>query len=169
MDKIKKYIKNQKNNTLTVLGILMMIFVLMMYVGGLDKKSKNIETENTEIENISEDNFESKLENILSQISGAGEVKVMITYQYSKELVPAYDISDDYTSDGTTEKRKSESKVVMSDKNTALIIKERYPQVEGVVIVAQGGGNEEVRKSLEQAAQALLNVDVHKIEVLKMK
>jgi stage III sporulation protein AG len=167
MNNLKNYIKKQKNNTLTILGLLMMGFVLMMYVDGKSDKPK---TEETEIQyEVKEDDLNISLENILSQINGAGEVKVLLTYKYGRELVPAYDISEDYSNEGTSEKRKTESKVIMSDKNTPLILKERYPQVEGVLIVAKGGGNENVRNALISAAQALLGVEAHKIEVLEMK
>ena len=41
--------------------------------------------------------------------------------------------------------------------------------MEGVVIVAQGGGDPVVSAALNQAAQALLDVPAHKVAVLKMK
>ena len=50
-----------------------------------------------------------------------------------------------------------------------LVLSEASPKVEGVVIVAEGGGNPAVCASLNRAAQALLDVPAHKIAVLKMK
>ena len=43
------------------------------------------------------------------------------------------------------------------------------PEIEGVIIVAEGGGDIIVKNSLISAANAALGVPTHKIEVLKMK
>ena len=52
---------------------------------------------------------------------------------------------------------------------TPLIIQETMPEVEGIVIVAEGGENPQVAQLLSEASQALLNVPAHKVAVLKMK
>ncbi len=49
--------------------------------------------------------------------------------------------------------------MVMQDKDGSIL---------GVLIVAEGAGNVAVRLRLAQAAKALLNVDMNRIEVVKM-
>ena len=48
-------------------------------------------------------------------------------------------------------------------------MKEKSPIVEGVTVVAQGGGNAEVQKNISDVIQALFGVEAHKIIVVKMK
>ena len=50
-----------------------------------------------------------------------------------------------------------------------IVVKENTPEIEGIVVVAQGGGNVLVKESISKAAQALFNVPAHKVEVLKME
>ncbi len=45
---------------------------------------------------------------------------------------------------------------------------ENMPEIEGVVVVAQGGGEPTVVSEITSAIEALLGVPAHKIKVLKM-
>ena len=49
------------------------------------------------------------------------------------------------------------------------MVTEREEEIVGVVIVAEGAGQVRVRLSLMQAARALLNVDLDRIEVIEMR
>ncbi len=46
--------------------------------------------------------------------------------------------------------------------------REVMPKVEGVLVVAQGGGDPKVAKNISDAVLALFPVEVHKIKVVKM-
>jgi stage III sporulation protein AG len=46
-----------------------------------------------------------------------------------------------------------------------VVIKEILPEVKGVIVVAEGASNIEVRESLTRAVQVLSGVAVHKIQV----
>lgn len=48
------------------------------------------------------------------------------------------------------------------------VTKEVVPSVEGVLVVAEGGGNAQVAKNISDAVLALFPVEVHKIKVVKM-
>lgn len=48
------------------------------------------------------------------------------------------------------------------------IVKEKTPEIEGIVVVAEGGDDIIVKDAISKAAQALFNVPAHKVEVLKM-
>ncbi|MFR1159532.1 MAG: hypothetical protein ACLSD7_11495 [Coprococcus phoceensis] len=50
---------------------------------------------------------------------------------------------------------------------TPYVTKEVNPKVEGVVVIAEGGGNAVVIKNITEAIQALFDVDTHKIKVMK--
>ena len=48
------------------------------------------------------------------------------------------------------------------------VTEETAPQVEGVVIAAQGGDNLTVAENLTEAAEVLFGLEVHKIKVMKL-
>lgn len=123
--------------------------------------------------------FETDLESILSKIKGAGRVDVMVTFYSGNESVPAADIN---TSENETQERDKEGgtrSVKQNDKDNKIvyeeaqgtkkpfIVKELLPKVKGVVIVADGAGNAEVKSNLSMAAAALLEVAAHKIQVFQ--
>ena len=74
---------------------------------------------------------------------------------------------------GTRDTREySASKSYLTDgklgTDSPYVIQEKKPQAQGVVVIAQGADNPEVVSSITAAAQALLNVPVHRIQVLRM-
>lgn len=120
---------------------------------------------------------ERRMAEILSKIEGAGQVDVMLTYRKTEEKTVARDEvrEESYSEDGgkTSESLRVENTaILMEDRNgntLPLFLSAASPEVEGVVIVAEGGGDPVVCAALNQAAQALLDVPAHKIAVLKMK
>jgi stage III sporulation protein AG len=123
--------------------------------------------------------MEVRLQNILSQVSGAGRVEVMVTYRESAEDVLAD--MDNVTEKRVTEQDSSggqrdtyeyekEADYVMSEDNkgTPYVTKSISPKPQGVVVLAQGGDDPEVVEKLTRAVESLLDVSVHKIQVLKL-
>ncbi|MCX7923265.1 MAG: stage III sporulation protein AG [Clostridia bacterium] len=125
---------------------------------------------------------EKRIEKILSQIDGAGDVDVMITYVSGKEIVPAYDSKK--TENGTEERdsgggtrnikqNDSENKVVFEEGQGGgkkpIVLKEIQPTVKGVVVVADGATDTKVVDSLSRAVQVLVDVPIHKIQVFERK
>ena len=47
------------------------------------------------------------------------------------------------------------------------ISKELSPQIEGVVVIAEGGADSVVRQNITEAVQALFGIDTHKIRIMK--
>ena len=47
------------------------------------------------------------------------------------------------------------------------VSKENAPEVEGILVIADGGGNAVVAKNLTEAVQALFGVEAHKIKIMK--
>lgn len=126
------------------------------------------------------EDLQKRMESILSKIGGAGSVNVMITYVSGKELVPAYDTKR--TENDTQEKdngggtrsiknNDTENKVVYEESGSGVkkpvVLKELQPAVKGVVVVADGAADPVVRESLTRAVQVLVDVPVHKIQVLQ--
>ena len=76
----------------------------------------------------------------------------------------------DAQSGGTENTDLSESSVYESDGSTEspYISNELTPQVEGVLVVAQGGGNSMVKQNILQSVMALFPLEAHKITIVKM-
>lgn len=123
--------------------------------------------------------LERRLEDTLSQISGVGTVQVMITLKATQELVLEKD--QQTQSSSTTEEdsqggsrsshqiSRSESTVYHSSGNSEpYVVKTLLPQVEGVVVVAQGAGTGTINRSITDVVQALFDVEAHKVKVVKM-
>lgn len=130
---------------------------------------------------ISQRDTEKRLEELFGNIDGTGNVKVMITYKSGPEKVVATETksseesSQESDTDGTERTSKnvsSEVKMAYSQNDMSsgepFIVKEKTPEIEGIVVVAEGGDDIIVKDAISKAAQALFNVPAHKVEVLKM-
>ena len=93
---------------------------------------------------------EKRLKEVLSAIQGAGQVDVMITYKTGKEVVPAMNTvkssteTEEKDSNGgvrhTTQTDVNTQPVSMDspDGSQPLISRENEPEVQGVIVVAEG-------------------------------
>ncbi|MCL2376040.1 MAG: hypothetical protein FWC76_01465 [Defluviitaleaceae bacterium] len=122
-----------------------------------------------------------QLEEILSLVAGAGNVRVMLTVgnstnvfaQNSQENVAATTEDDGEGGVRSIHSVNSSITYVMvrrSDGSEApLMLQEISPDIEGIIIVAQGAGDIAVVDALTRAAQAVLGVAPHRIQVLEMR
>lgn len=155
--------------------IFIFIFILGVFLMVYDKlifKTENETNVKKDVKDTIQDNFnndtENKLANILSNVKGVGLVKVMIEYSEGKETIIAENYIDESSSKNGDTQDKIEKEVALS-KDCPIILKEISPKVKGVIIVAQGGDNVEIKKQLISATMSLLDLDANKIEVLTMK
>lgn len=124
--------------------------------------------------------MEKELEELLGQVDGAGRVKVMLTLEQSAELVVLTDVKETQRQteeSGTGEAGKKGRETIREESTiydetskgkSPYVVKKRYPQVQGVVVIAQGAGTGRVSKELAEAVQALFGLEAHKIKVLKL-
>ena len=125
-------------------------------------------------------NLASNLEDILSNINGVGNVKVMITYAETSTTIPVY---NEESTEENTEETDSEGgtrTVTQTDVRKEVIYEEQdgnkslitqkitSPEVEGAIITAQGADNAEIKTSIIQAVEAVTGLPTHKIQVFKM-
>lgn len=183
MQKIKeKKLKRSDWLILVLAGILILIIALPTDTRGkkqAEEAKENISKENNTME-TSKDEIEQKLEDILEKIDGAGEVKVMITYQDSGTQVVEKDkntsensLEESDSTGGvrsTKEQQLQESTVYEEADagNTPFVSKELLPKVEGILIVASGGDNQKVKQNISEAVLALFQVEAHRIKIVKM-
>lgn len=125
--------------------------------------------------------LENTLEEILSSMDGAGKVKVMLTVKASGEMVLEKDVVKQRA--GTTEvdsaggSRNStdisqEEVTVFTDAQSGgekpYVKQVNAPVIQGILVAAEGGGNQTVVKNITEAIQALFGIEAHKIKIVKM-
>jgi len=193
--RLKELLESKNRRKLIENAVIVIIIGVIIIIVGSTFFSKKDKTKNSDFTAnntnsidasataaTSSGDMEQKLKYILSQVEGAGKVEVMITYSTYKENIPAYDTktsessTDEKDSGGGTRKiSQSSSDSTMVFKNgengekTPVIIKEIEPEVKGVLIVAEGSSDPQVREKLSRAVQVLLDIPVHRIQVIERK
>lgn len=111
-----------KKNAWIILLLVGVLLVVIAIPTKTESKSSSLSMyDETEQEAT---DMEKRLESLLRQMQGVGEVHTMITYRDDK-------------------------------------------QVEGIVIIADGGGNAVVVRNITEVVRALFDVDSHKIKVIE--
>ena len=131
--------------------------------------------------NLYVENQEERLRNMLQSIDGAGQVKVMIRAKASKEYVVEKDTSyqnssvDETDAQGGSRKSmdgsRSEASIYTKDSNgndIPYVVKEMEPEIEGIVVACEGGGEERIADEIMEAVQALFDIPAHKVKVVKL-
>ena len=172
-DKDKK-----KIYSLLSLAVACVIMLIALSVLPGDKKSEEKASKDKEQNEVSqatsESSLEDKLKKILAQIEGAGELDVMITFESSEEIQPAYNSNS--TTEKTEEKdaqggertitTSSENKtMITSGSSDPVVIKTTEAKVKGVIVVSSGASNPKVKETLYSAVQTALQVSGHQVEI----
>ncbi len=185
MDKIRTFFIKKRGEKTTVFLVFVLGVILVIGSNNIDKneiieeKPKLLEIESKT--KSYEEQMEKRLEKVLKEVEGAGEVKVLVTLATSKELVIEKNLNETKNfiveQDGEGGVRESndlkkDSEVVLitnDKKNEPLVLKEISPKIEGVLIIADGGDDIYIKDAFIKSVEALLGVEPHKIHVLKKK
>ena len=135
--------------------------------------------ENAGLSNSS-DTIVTELEGILSNISGVGKVKVMITYSETSKTMPVYNEESSQQDTEETDSEGGTRKITQTDTKKEVIYEENgdqktlitqsviSPTVEGAIITAEGAGDVTVKTNIIQAVSAVTGLSTHKIQVFEM-
>ncbi len=178
-----KKIKKDQLLIIFLVGILLLVISLPAGKKGGRNGEENGIRGSTPNEAYSQDeylyNLERRLESALSQMAGVGDVTVMITLKSSAEKVVEKDLdmakeavteSDSQGGARSTQNNSHRETTVYADGNTQgepYVSKEISPQIEGVVVIAGGGGDSVVKQNITEAVQVLFGIDTHKIRIMK--
>ncbi len=160
INKIIYKIKNNKKIQYFIL-ICLVAIALMVFVFGFSKEQTEKSVSTDFVTNYV-DNLENKLSNVLSKVNGAGKVSVIITVESGMETVLAMKTT---TKENLNGKIESETTPIVINGKT-VVVKELYPKIVGVLIVADGAKNISVMTRLQQATVSLLNININQIEIL---
>lgn len=127
-----------------------------------------------------EEMLNRRLEEMLTRIEGVGQVKASINLDSTTET--------EYAINTTTSNRKTDEKdprggnrtitevnengqlVLLresdSSKEAPVVVREIKPEVRGVVVVADGAADPQVKAALIRAVEVFLDIPVHKVVVL---
>lgn len=157
IDKIKS---NKKIQTI-IIAVLSVVLVIIFI-----SSFKKTETASVEESQISDYvlSLENRLESALTKVEGAGNVSVVITIESGMETVLATEKTVKQI--GSTVET-TESPVIINGK--PIVLKEMYPKIIGVMIVAEGANNISVLSRIQQATVSLLDININQIEILTMK
>lgn len=175
---------------LALSGVLLMVAALPVDGG---KKKEEGENESVQADTLRDKTglpegesdaagLERRLENFLTCMDGVGRVKVMITFSASEEQVVEKDMPSDSVSqtsenDGaggsrsTMTRETGESTVYVTGRDgtqSPYVSKTLSAQVEGVTVLAEGGGQRTIQKNITDVIEALFGIEAHKIKVARM-
>lgn len=179
--------KKEKAVIIFLLGIFFLLAATpLSSFSGKKEEKKTTENEKTLKQNEKKQEYdayietlENKLEKTIEGMEGAGKVLVMITLKDNGEKI--LDKNQPYESESGKSKeegKESETTSIKSDQETVLIekegdtapivVQEIYPEIEGVVVVCEGGDNNALVLHIKEAVQALFSIDAHNIVVCKL-
>ncbi len=171
---------DEKNrvNPLVILAIAAAALTLVFIKPGTGKDGAQKSEPAASSDFVSEDEYviktERELRDILSKISGAGEVSVRIYIDSTNEKVLAKDsktsseISE--SESGKKESSTGESKPAgasggIGSGSEPYVVREKLPYPIGVVVVAEGASDERVRNEIYEAVKALYGLSANRIKV----
>lgn len=167
-------VKNDKKKLL-VLAALAVVAVLLMVIGGRGGGSS---VEEESVSPVSDD-FSSRdpltvsddLERLLSKMEGAGNVAVLISWDGDIKETYAYDeeTSESHKDDGTVESSEKRQMVLTDGNKEPVVTAREYPEVRGVLVMAEGAGDDRVKERLLSAVASYLSIGKNRIEITVME
>lgn len=184
MDKVpffkKLFIKqdNKKVNVLFLIGIAGIVLIFISSIFPSKDTTKQVKVSSAlQAEQQYIDTLEKKLTDILKNISGVGDAKVMITLESSASVIYAQDEESDNQTQGAAGQEDASIKssynsqhvlIEESGDKKALVETNIMPEIKGVAVVCSGGGDIMVIKNITDLVSALLALPTNRICVTKM-
>ena len=192
----EKLLKKENMIVFVLLGILLLVIAIPLD-SDKDKNQTNEAAPKKEdvMDSISADTemfmdesmeyclaLETRIEEILSAMEGVGNVQAMVTVSSSREMIVEKDEpvnratvteSDGNGGNRSTNESSFEYETIYQTDSEGnkipYVVKQIEPEIQGITVVAQGGGNAMIQKNISDVLEALFHIDAHKIKVVKMK
>lgn len=165
----KTILAGLKKYKYAVLVLLLGIALMLLPFGKKEEAPEAEVQEDTLTDEAYAQALEQRLEDMLCQVSGAGQVRVMLTLQTGSRT--EYQ-TDTQISDSETQSQEERKTVILSEGSAydkAAVSAVQYPRFQGALILCQGADQSTVRLSLVNAVAALTGLSSGQITVIKMK
>lgn len=190
MDELKKIFagdeksEGKNKNFLRNLVILGMLGILILLFSDLfintDVKKRGTESNYIEVLEVDfEKKISRELEEIIGLMKGVGKVKANVYVKKYTVYEYEYNSSKINKKTNETDQNGGEREIVEDNVKNELVIikdvsgnekpvlkKETGPEIEGVLIVAQGAENSYIKYQILKAVSSLLDISIHRISVL---
>ena len=125
--------------------------------------------------------LQTEMKDVLEDIAGVDDVKVMVYVEstekniYEKNKVTQKQVTDETDREGgkrTVEDTSIDEQLVLiknNDKEGPIIAETQKPKVSGVLVVAKGADNIQIKKWIMEAVTRALDVPNHRVSVLPKK
>lgn len=170
------FLKKMDKTKWLVLGLSGILLLVVALPTGQIKETKEDAAlqeslSSQQAETVQADSYEKKLTSNLEQVlrcmDGVGDVRVMLTFRDSGENIVEKDIVKSQNEANT---QYQESAVLTeSEGRQPYISMQKMPAVEGVLVIAQGGGDSNVKQTILDAVLALFPIEAHKVKIVKMQ
>lgn len=166
-------IKNKFSKKFQLL-LAMLLFVVMLIIvfspqkNGVKTKAEDVSKNQTNATDFITQT-EKRLEKILSSIKGAGDVKVFVMANESTRFIYVSDNESEESVNGQTNTKTTSSVLVFTKEGSTtepILELEIYPEITGVLVVAEGANDEKKRLMILNAVSVALDIENSKIEVL---
>lgn len=195
LDKIRAWCRGKMNrDTMMILALSgILIMILAIPAGGREEKKEAVQsglsdgkkdtliTETDTEETVWEADLERRLEAFLSRMDGVGQAVVLLTFSSSQESVVEKDTpysqsrTQEQDASGTAReiasRQQEEDTVYTTDgegRQVPYVRKTLAARVEGVTVLAQGGGDAAVQAQITDVMMVLFGIGPHKIKVAKL-
>ena len=145
-----------------ILLVVLAGVLLLLLPDGQREKTRDTESVQQE-EAFDLEQMEKKLERVLGQVQGAGEVTVMLTLRESGRQVLARDTESSETEQRSTAVIISQGSGIQQTVSLQSI----YPKYQGALVVCTGAGDARVKLELLEAVRALTGLSAEKISICK--
>lgn len=166
-EKIKEMLgsKQVKTKVLMIAGVIGVVLIMLSEISFPSTKKNTEVTHGDYIAYVN--NLTDELTNIISNINGVGACKVMITLKNTSESIYAQN-SEISTNDSSSS--ENNEYVIYNGENgdVPILLKENFPEIEGVAVVCSGGDNIAVREQIIKCVSALFNISSNRISVSKI-
>ena len=163
LNKISVFVKKYRYVFLVLLIGLALMVIPPKYSESV-QPGQSVPEEKKEEEGVSE-----KLAWILSQVDGAGDVKVFLTIAAGEEILYQTDDDSSFSTDSSSTQVKTVTVINAQRDENGLVKQTNPPVYKGAIIVCQGADDPQIQLAIVSAVAKVTGLGADRISVLKMK
>lgn len=172
IERLKELFSGDKGRRIMIAAaVVIMLLLLLSTVSCKDGSSKSVPN-NIETEDFSalEKELERRLEQLISEIDGAGKVSVMVTVDTSTKRIYDRNVKSEgslqSSPEGVSESHEKQTEVVFAGSSKEpLQIGTIQPQVRGVAVVCSGAADPVIQERVANVAANALGIGISRVYV----